>query len=70
MANMPEHHYDKNDTDPEHQEQIIRERAYSMWEADGCPEGSADLYWNRAKEMIEAEHQSAYPPSQSRGNRA
>jgi hypothetical protein len=32
-------------------EQRIRERAYSLWQADGCPEGRSDEYWYRAQEM-------------------
>ena len=29
-------------------EQDIRQRAYLLWEQDGCPEGRADEYWQRA----------------------
>jgi hypothetical protein len=29
-------------------EQAVRERAYHLWEQDGCPEGQADEYWQRA----------------------
>jgi Protein of unknown function (DUF2934) len=47
----------------------IRLRAYLLWEAEGRPEGRADEYWHRARELIEAEAQSAYPPTQSRGHR-
>jgi hypothetical protein len=61
--------YDKMHEDPAHSEQRIRERAYHMWEAEGCPEGRADQYWNRAKELMEDETLSAYPPAASRGNR-
>jgi hypothetical protein len=50
-------------------ERHIRIRAYEMWEAEGRPEGRADEYWHRARERIEAEAQSAYPPVQSRGHR-
>jgi hypothetical protein len=28
--------------------QSVRERAYSLWEQDGGPEGRADEYWHRA----------------------
>ena len=47
----------------------IRMRAYLLWESEGRPEGRADQYWARARELIEAEAQSSYPPAQSRGNR-
>jgi hypothetical protein len=29
-------------------EQEIRERAYFLWEQDGCPEGQSEDYWARA----------------------
>ncbi len=29
-------------------EQEIRERAYLLWEKDGCPEGRSEEYWARA----------------------
>jgi hypothetical protein len=32
-------------------EDRIRERAYYIWEADGCPTGR-DEFWHRAREMI------------------
>lgn len=35
---------------PEH-EQRVRERAYHLWEADGRPDGNADDYWERAREL-------------------
>jgi hypothetical protein len=50
-------------------EQRIRECAYLMWEMEGRPEGREDEYWHRARERIEAETQSAYPPTQGRGHR-
>jgi hypothetical protein len=48
-------------------ERGIQLRAYLMWEMEGRPDGRADEYWHRARERIEAETQSAYPPVQSRG---
>lgn len=50
-------------------EENIRVRAYLMWESEGRQEGRADHYWQCARELIEAESHSAYPPAQSRGNR-
>jgi len=50
-------------------EQNIRTRAYLLWELEGKQEGGAEQYWERARELIEAESQSSYPPAQSRGNR-
>ncbi len=32
-------------------EQIVRERAYQLWEQEGRPEGRADEHWHRAHEQ-------------------
>ena len=47
----------------------VRERAYFLWEAEGKPHGREDEYWHRARELLEDETQSGYPPAQSRGHR-
>ncbi len=39
------------DDSPAH-EARIRERAYHLWEQDGCPHGRADEFWERARELI------------------
>ena len=39
----------ENIRDCEHR---IRERAYHLWEADGCPEGRAQEYWERAQHRL------------------
>jgi hypothetical protein len=39
----------------EDREQRIRERAHSLWEEEGRPEGRADEFWHRARALIEAE---------------
>lgn len=33
-------------------EALIRQEAYRLWEAEGWPEGRADLHWVAAKEII------------------
>jgi hypothetical protein len=33
-------------------EERIRERAYHLWEHDGCPHGQDREYWERASELI------------------
>jgi hypothetical protein len=33
-------------------EELIRERAYHLWEQEGCPDGRADLHWCMAAEQI------------------
>lgn len=50
-------------------EQRIRERAQTLWELEGKQDGREDEYWHRARELIEDENKSAYPPTQSRGHR-
>lgn len=39
----------------ESREERIRERAYSLWEDDGRPEGMEHDYWLRAEKLIDAE---------------
>ncbi len=48
----------------------IRERAYLLWEFEGRQDGGVDQYWHRARELIEAESQSSYPPTQSGSHRS
>jgi hypothetical protein len=50
-------------------ERLIRELAYQLWESEGRPEGREEEFWHRARERIEAETQSSYPPTQSRSDR-
>jgi len=38
------------DTDAEW-EQRIRERAYFLWQAEGCPEGRGTEFWDRAQAL-------------------
>jgi len=38
------------DTDAEW-EQRIRERAYFLWQAEGCPEGRGAEFWDRARAL-------------------
>jgi ABC-type thiamine transport system substrate-binding protein len=50
-------------------EQAVRDRAFLMWEMEGKAEGRAEDYWERARERIEAETHSAYPPAQASKHR-
>ncbi|RYE96661.1 MAG: DUF2934 domain-containing protein [Oxalobacteraceae bacterium] len=36
-------------------EQVIRERAFSLWETDGRPLGRDADYWSRAEQLVAAE---------------
>lgn len=40
-----------HDSDATHEERI-RERAYELWLAEGCPEGRAEAHWEMAREML------------------
>lgn len=42
-------------------EQRIRERAYSLWEEDGRPDGREQEYWHRAERLIAAEADPSAP---------
>jgi hypothetical protein len=53
----------------EERERRIRELAYQLWQSEGSPDGREKEYWHRARERIEAETQSSYPPTQSRSDR-
>jgi Protein of unknown function (DUF2934) len=33
----------------------IRQRAYQLWQAEGCPEGRADVHWDQATELVAIE---------------
>jgi hypothetical protein len=54
-------------------EQRIRERSYFLWEQDGCLDGHADQYWERAREIevaregddrhIDIEGEDSFPAS-------
>ncbi|MFC4169559.1 DUF2934 domain-containing protein [Teichococcus aestuarii] len=64
MSNTEQNNTEKKPDD------LVRERAFLMWEADGQPEGGAEQYWHRARERIEAETHSAYPPMQTGAHRS
>ena len=50
-------------------ERYVRLRAYLLWEVEGRQDGRAEEYWHRARERVQAETRSAYPPTQSQGHR-
>ncbi|HYZ62303.1 MAG TPA: DUF2934 domain-containing protein [Acetobacteraceae bacterium] len=45
----------------DNREQMIRERAHSLWEADGRPEGREQEYWLRAEQLLAEEHDPERP---------
>jgi hypothetical protein len=44
-----------DDREERDREERIRLRAYRMWEAEGCPEGRADVHWDQATELVAIE---------------
>ncbi len=40
----------------------VRERAYTIWEREGCPEGQAEQFWLAAEAELRAEGQGPTVP--------
>lgn len=36
-------------------EKRVRERAYKLWREEGCPEGRAEVHWDKARELVAIE---------------
>ena len=36
-------------------EKRVRERAYKLWQEEGCPEGREDVHWEKACELVAIE---------------
>ena len=36
-------------------EKRVRDRAYRLWQEEGCPEGRADVHWDKACELVAIE---------------
>jgi hypothetical protein len=36
-------------------EERVRQRAYRLWQEEGCPEGQADAHWDKARELVAIE---------------
>lgn len=47
------------------EEDVIRRRAYEIWEREGRPEGRADAHWNMAREELAqaANQDTAFEPN-------
>ena len=51
--------------------QRTRERAYALWQQDGCPEGQADRHWECAQaaelaateRLIDVQEEDSFPAS-------
>ncbi len=44
----------------------IRQRAYELWQAHGCPDGKAEEYWFAAEREMLTETSLRKPKSQSK----
>jgi hypothetical protein len=36
-------------------EKRVRDRAFKLWQQEGCPEGRADVHWDKARELVAIE---------------
>ncbi len=45
---------------PATDEEKVRQRAYAIWLAEGCPEGKAVEHWLRAKAELDAGAEAGY----------
>ena len=36
-------------------EKRVRDRAYKLWQEEGCPEGRAETHWDQARELVAIE---------------
>ncbi len=50
-------------------EDQVRQRAYELWEADGCPEGQDQQYWFRAMAEIASAAAASIKPARKRATR-
>ncbi|HEX2215687.1 MAG TPA: DUF2934 domain-containing protein [Xanthobacteraceae bacterium] len=44
-----------NDREERELQERIRRRAYQLWEAEGRPDGRADVHWDKATELVAIE---------------
>ena len=50
-------------------EDRIKERAYQLWEADGRPEGTDQVYWFKAVAELATETARSLKPARKRATR-
>ena len=41
-------------------EERVRIRAYRLWQQEGCPEGRADIHWDKARELVAIEENQKF----------
>ncbi|HTN30869.1 MAG TPA: DUF2934 domain-containing protein [Pseudomonas sp.] len=51
-------------------EQRIRELAYQIWEAEGCPDGEQDRHWGLASRLASETVQTGTPTPPARVSRS
>ena len=49
--------------DPHNHEKAVRERAYFIWQREGCPEGKAQDHWTQAVTEASGEQSGRYDHS-------
>ena len=54
MAQNGAAHDDREREERGHEERV-RERAYRLWQEEGCPEGRAEAHWDMASELVAIE---------------
>jgi Protein of unknown function (DUF2934) len=49
-------------------EERVRRRAYRLWQEEGCPQGRAEVHWDRARDLvaIEENHKLTLKPISGR----
>jgi hypothetical protein len=50
-----------------HQQDLVRERAYQIWEDEGRPEGASQRHWQQAEDDIARADAPVVKPKRSRG---
>jgi hypothetical protein len=53
----------KADEENRDRQEKIRERAYAIWESEGCPEGKHLDHWLQAEQQVFAESSTRSGPS-------
>ena len=49
-------------------DQAVRERAYFLWQKEGCPEGREQEFWERARLLDQAEAGPPFPEPDTGGS--
>jgi hypothetical protein len=50
-------------------DEVIKRRAYELWEIDGCPQGEDQTYWFKAVAELTATAAASIKPARKRAPR-